>query len=421
MRNQEFGNQPNLLILGASGGVANALLQLLHTYRNSFNKLILLDKRDDITKSPYLNHQKLNYSFVQMYINGHIPISELAALMTTENIDIVLDLTDSETLPILHLCNDLGISYMNSSINIESMSVYQLFQHLESIRDTCNNASHLVSMGMNPGIVNIWVIDAIKKYGIPQELIEIEHDNASPVGAWKPVITWSKKQFLTESCWDPTGRTILDGAYENLYPNAMAHTTATEEYLKDLWPMEKYPIGMIVAHDEIMSLGSKYKIPAKFIYAINQPTHDYLKNKFALQQQITEQDLNLADNTEITITGQDTIAMILKYADKKVIISNTMHHANFHSTNATLMQVAIGVLTGLKELMQNNLPKRINYPEDLSIEQTLTTIKNHMTVDTQVIHHKAGSKKAKPTQNKNSLVISLTTPLSWSLDFIWYN
>ena len=146
MHNQEFGKKPNLLILGASGGVATAFLQLFHNYRHKIGKLILLDIRDDITKSPYINHHKLNYHFVQMYINGHIPKNELKSLIKTQNINITLDLTDSETLPILKMCNDLHISYVNSSINIESMSVYELFKHLESIKTKLNNAPHLVSM-----------------------------------------------------------------------------------------------------------------------------------------------------------------------------------------------------------------------------------------------------------------------------------
>lgn len=385
MNHQEFGHKPNLLILGASGGVASALLQLLHTYRHEINKLILLDKRNDVTVSPYINHSKLNYSFVQMHINGHIPISELENLMRTEEINITLDLTDSETLSILELCNRIGVSYMNSSINIESMSVYELFIHLEKIRHQWNNSPHLVSMGMNPGIVNLWVMQGIKEYGKPEEIIEIEYDNAKPVGEWQSIITWSKKQFLTEAVWDPTGRTTHNGNYETLHPNAMAHTVDTTPYLKHVWQMPHYPTGMVVAHDEIMSLGTRFGVPAQFIYAINQPTLQSLQHTLASNGKLTENDLSLADNTQITITGQDTIGIILRYPDKQVIYSNTMHHANFHGTNATLTQVAIGVLTGLKEMIHGHLSNGINYPEDLNLNNTLTTLNSHMTVEKKTV------------------------------------
>lgn len=406
MTNQEFGRKPNLLILGASGGVASALLQLLHTYRHEIGKLILLDKRNDATLSPYINHAKLNYSFVQMYINGHIPISELAALMRSEDVDITLDLTDSETLPILELCNKLSISYMNSSINIESMSVYELFIHLEKIRHTWNNAPHLVSMGMNPGIVNLWVMQGIHDHGVPEEIIEIEYDNAQVINQTQPIITWSKKQFLTESAWDPTGITTTGGKYATLLPNAFANQVDTTPYLKHIWPMAKYPTGMIVAHDEIMSLGTRFGIPAKFIYAINQPTLHSLQSTLSTQGNLQESDLSLADNTDINITGQDTIGIILKYPDKQVIYSNTMHHANFHGTNATLTQVAIGVLTGLKELIKGQLKHGINYPEDLSLYHTFSTLNSHMSIEKKVV--KPLKKHAHTHTNPNA---SATKPL----------
>jgi len=55
---------PNLLVIGASGGVANALLHHLVSYRNLFGKLVLLDKNKKVLTDPYIDHVALNYSFI---------------------------------------------------------------------------------------------------------------------------------------------------------------------------------------------------------------------------------------------------------------------------------------------------------------------------------------------------------------------
>lgn len=54
----------NLLILGASGGVGTALLIYLSSHRESFGKIILLDKSKRILSSKFINHQKLDYLFM---------------------------------------------------------------------------------------------------------------------------------------------------------------------------------------------------------------------------------------------------------------------------------------------------------------------------------------------------------------------
>ena len=260
---------------------------------------------------------------------------------------------------------------------------------------------------MNPGIVNVCFMHAIKHHGVPKKLVEIEYDNATPIEAEVPIITWSKKQFLTESLWDLTGRTTQNGVYETLKPHALAHLVNTQEYLKYIWPMQNYPMGAIVAHDEIMSLGSKYSIPAQFIYAINQPTLNFLMTKLAKKQIISEDDLVFADNTKVNIIGQDSIGIILSYSNKKIIYSNTMHHANFLGTNATLMQVAIGVLAGLKEILQRNVPHGINYPENLIIDSAFDTISNHMKIEQKIIHHQPRA-QVKKTITKNTINLPLS-------------
>ena len=60
--------KPNLLVLGASGGVANAFLHSLVHHRSLFNKLILVDKNKKVLSDPYINHKELRYTFVKKEI-----------------------------------------------------------------------------------------------------------------------------------------------------------------------------------------------------------------------------------------------------------------------------------------------------------------------------------------------------------------
>lgn len=50
--------KPNLLIAGASGGVANALLHHLVIYRDLFGKIILLDRNKHVLDDIYIDHKR---------------------------------------------------------------------------------------------------------------------------------------------------------------------------------------------------------------------------------------------------------------------------------------------------------------------------------------------------------------------------
>jgi hypothetical protein len=56
---------PNLLILGASGHVAQAFLRRLGGRRAQFGQLMLLDKSEHVLKDRFLEHGRLRYQFVR--------------------------------------------------------------------------------------------------------------------------------------------------------------------------------------------------------------------------------------------------------------------------------------------------------------------------------------------------------------------
>ena len=81
----------NLMIIGASGGVANAFLHHLSDYRGLFRKIVLVDKNDRLLKDVYINHKLLDYVFIQKKIELPDKEHEYLALLKAHNIDIVLE------------------------------------------------------------------------------------------------------------------------------------------------------------------------------------------------------------------------------------------------------------------------------------------------------------------------------------------
>ena len=55
----------NLLIMGASGHVAQAFLQRLAARRADFGRVVLLDPDDSVLRNAYVDHALLDYEFVQ--------------------------------------------------------------------------------------------------------------------------------------------------------------------------------------------------------------------------------------------------------------------------------------------------------------------------------------------------------------------
>src|SRR3989344_7106160 len=108
--------KPNLMILGASGGLANAVLHLLVHHRQLFNKLVLLDKNKKILTNPYLDHHNLKYSFIHKELKSE-RMKEYFQLLKKHKINIVLDVTDALTIPLIKTSHEAGVDYINTAIN----------------------------------------------------------------------------------------------------------------------------------------------------------------------------------------------------------------------------------------------------------------------------------------------------------------
>jgi hypothetical protein len=357
--------KPNLIVLGASGGVANSFLHYLVHYRPLFNKLILLDKRKNVLSDPYICHKDLNYSFIHKELKFPRDEEYYQKLLKKNKINVVLDVTDADSIPLIEATNRAGINYINTAMNDDKKNIVELIYDVYPRRNKINKARHILCAGMNPGVVNMWVRYGIEKFGVPKEIIHFEYDTAKIAKKWKPMMTWSIKEFLVENVRDPSGVALGRGEVKQLFPNALKYRVNMKSILQPILKLDKYPRGFVVLHEENLTIAQKYNVPSKFIYAINLQTMENLIKIYQKRKKVTAKDLIKGDNTNVILDGSDNIGVILRYKDKDVYYFNTIPNNTVMGTSATYLQTVIGVFAALFVLLYDNLSKGVYFPEDL--------------------------------------------------------
>jgi homospermidine synthase len=357
--------KPNLLVIGASGGVANAFLCNLIRHRDLFSDLILLDRNKKVLSDQYIDHRGLKYTFIHKEIKLPEGKKEYLNILKKHKIDIVLDITDMDSIPIIETTDKAGVSYVNTALNSEKQTVDELVYYVYKRKEIINNAAHILCTGMNPGNVNMWVRYGIEKFGVPKEIIHFEYDTSAIVKKWHPMITWSVHEFLVEDVRDPTGIVLGRDKLKKLFPNALKHRVDMKKILSPILKYDIYPRGFNVLHEENLTIGQKYNIPSRFIYAINIKTMEALEKIYSKKKNIYRSDLINADNTTRVLDGADSIGVILDYPDKKVYYLNSISNLAVIGTNATYLQVSIGIFSALFSLMFDKIENGIHFVEDL--------------------------------------------------------
>ncbi len=389
---------PNLLLLGASGSVARALLRRLGGRRSHFGRLVLLDKSDHVREDRFLEHRRLDYRFVHHRLRWPEDRVFYQGLLREHRIDIAVDLTDMDTLPVLAASDAIGVSYINTSLNDDRRRVPELVAALHPTRERTRRAPHILCSGMNPGVVNTWVCHGIRRYGVPQEIVHFEYDTSTPADGWRPIITWSRKEFLTEAVWEPTGR-VVDGELALFDDNALHHREALAPYLKPLVPLPSYPKGFLVLHEENLTLGRAFGVSSKFLYAIHPKTMAYLVSRLRERGRLRLRDLALANNTSVPLEGSDTIGVCLEYPRQRVFYLHSLDNGAALGTNATCAQVALGVYAALFTLLGDRLAPRIYFSGDL-----YDTLYPHVVFDNMRVEHAVFARR------KRSLVLRRHEP-----------
>jgi len=376
-------SKPNLIILGASGGVARAMLQLLTKHRKKFSSLLLSDRQNSVLHDKHIDHKSLNYKFMLFEFNDQNVDDFIQQLHKKYKSAIVLDMTDCPTLPILSAVDSVGFNYMNCSLNLpDGRTLINFVEDMSSFADRFNNGIHVLSNGMNPGIINHLVMRGVVEHGLPNEIIEIEYESGNPkIDSHKPFTTWSKVQFLTESVRWNSGHCNSQGVYIETEKNAINTLVSTKKYLEPIKKLKKYPMGMVVAHDEIIAMCRILEVPGKFIYAIHPKSLSRLRKLVGSGREVDEKDIVFENNSLVPLDGSDCIGIWLMYDSKSICYFVDVKHSKIKGTNATLMMVAIGVLAGLIDYVDHSLRHKGTYSVgDLSSENFLKIVSEYMEI-----------------------------------------
>lgn len=378
----EANTKPSILILGASGGVGHAVLQMLSDHRSLFFNVVLLDRHAKVIHSPYIKHKDLGYDFFHTEFGKSTIKSVLERAVSEYGVSIVLDLTDYDTLPILAAADSLGLKYMNCSLNSEGGTMVNFVDDMKSFSGRFTNNTHVLSLGMNPGIANHLIIKGVLEHGAPKEFVEIEYDSGMPrTDSGKPFITWSKKQFLNEAVWGNAGLCVSGGVYRELEKKAIETLVDTKEYLEPIKKLDKYPLGMTVSHDEVIAMARLLEIPGKFVYAIHPISLERMLKLVESKKDIEERDIVFEENTSIPLDGSDCVGVWLKYPIKDVCYYLDVKHSSVKGTNATLFMVAVGVIAGLIDFIENPLKENGVYSVlDLNNENFLKIVSRYMEI-----------------------------------------
>lgn len=178
------------------------------------------------------------------------------------------------------------------------------------------------------------------------------------------MITWSRKEFLTEAVWEPTGR-VVDGALRMCSGNAVQNREDLRPIMQPLIELPEYPRGMLVLHEENVKLGARLGASSRYVYAIHPRTMTFLEHLLQQRGRVEIDDLQLGDNTSIPLLGSDTIGVCLRYADKWVYYLHSLANSEVTGTNATCAQVAVGADAALYALLSEKLAPRIYFASDL--------------------------------------------------------
>jgi hypothetical protein len=357
----------NVLLIGASGGVARAFLCRMLPHRDEIGRLVLVDMVDSVLRDPLIPQRELRGEFIKSFLDVKEREADYVDLLRVHNIHVVIDLSVNETLPILQASDALGVSYMNTGIvNKKGDDFSSVVLEIIKRKAYPWRSPHVLCSGMNPGIVNMWVRRGIESYGTPTAILHFEFDSARPQQGWLPIITWSVHTFIDEIVNDPSGYMDGKGRVKLLLPNPLKNRVRTDGVLGPIMQMSDYPRGFLLLHEENITLSHRYDRPSRFIFAIDPRTMDHLEELYDKEGDISPGAIQLGDNRNIPLKGSVTVGVRLEYPDRQVYIFNETSHEQVDVSSGSCWQVAAGLYSALFGMLKCPVPNGIHFVEDLS-------------------------------------------------------
>ncbi|MBU2499309.1 MAG: saccharopine dehydrogenase NADP-binding domain-containing protein [Proteobacteria bacterium] len=381
-----MSNHRNLLIIGASGGVAGAFLQKIAEQRNQWDRLVLVDQDDGLLRNPFIPHGRLSYEFIKATVDVIGDRASYLHLLKTSGAGVVIDLSINETRPMIEATDKAGVSYVNTGImNRRGEHFVDVVLDIFRRKALSCAAPHILCAGMNPGVVNIWVREGIERFGIPRAISHFEYGTGQPIHGWIPINTWSRETLLDEIINDPAGYMEGMGRSKELYPNPLKNRVLMKEVLSPVMDLEEYPHGFLLLHEENITIAQRYNVPSRFLFALHPRTMDHLEALYDKEKAVPTETLTLGDNKETPLTGSVTVGVRLEYDERMHYIFNRTPHGHLRGSSGSCWQVAGGLHAAILTLMKNDLGKGIHFMEDLYGTSCERLVRENLPVEEVVI------------------------------------
>ncbi|NVB42338.1 homospermidine synthase [Pseudenhygromyxa sp. WMMC2535] len=383
-----------ILILGAAGGVASATLALLERHPRgrallgAGDQLLLVDDNvpnadDDLRALP--RPANARWLPPQRVDTGE----DLAALVREHRVDEVLEFAEVGTWACVEACASEGASYLSTAYDVwpaEAPPGSPRAQTMIRARELFDPPDvhagvHLVCMGMNPGLINLVVAAGMRELaersGRAPSLIDLdlhailftEVDSTTTEGPLPPAderfaCTWSPWSCLTELLEDHSMITV-DGESRSL-----AHRPHEARYQARCG--HEQIEGFLVPHEELVTLGAMYPlVELGYIYRLPPAAMASLRQ---VPERGPEQwpTARLYPPARSDLRGSNRLGALLcsrSLGELWIGWDTPVERALPLGTNATLLQVAAGVVAGWT--LARELEPGIWLPEELDSQRLL--------------------------------------------------
>ena len=429
-KNKKEMNNNKIYLIGF-GPIGRLLLYLIiKTIKIDPKNILIVDMRDVSVEAKF---------FTKMGVNllNKTKVTKLNYKKIFKDVsknDIIIDAClEFDSCDMLLLCNEKGASFINSAIQFweykDSISYDEIFNKIEKLnRDLKkHNTNFIVSMGCNPGNVNIWIKEGLKQIAKSKKLKNIGDLNKTSaiiseklgvqvihISERDTQISKIPKMIGTYSnTWSMNGNSFLEegltsaeaswGTHEKYKFKKEDLVKKNDTYLvwkkmgfyvyAQSWvPLYGKYIGNVICHEESFTIGRnltvynsdkkiKYKPSVYFIY--------HACDNAVLSVNELKDHNNIPQNqyrflSDEIIDGRDILGLtyFLKSGEVFWIGSLLSIHEARHFIdkelidyiNATNLQVCAGYLSGifyLMELDKNNIKKGLLIPDELPYEKIL--------------------------------------------------
>ncbi len=423
----------NKIVIIGYGAIGTALLPLLFKIVSvNLNKVWVIEKDAD----RFANLEKFINKGINM-LNVELKRDNITKILIGDlklgQDDLIIDCSyEINTNFMYQLCSDHGISYTNSAVEVWAQEPnfkdtdYTFYQRIKSIEDQnkilANKKNNfIISLGCNPGNVNIWTMYALEK--INQKTQNFEYDSYAdlanklglrvvhvserdsqitnnPKKRNEYVNTWSSNAIS----WYDEAFSFLEiswGTHEKTTPSNINKKLSNEyqlildgegynSYAYSYTPLGKNLVGMLIRHEECYTIcrkltlkNSKNEITYKpSCYYVYKPCDSSVASTYEVKDNIEKyQDAKRLMTSDIT-QGKDELGCTLFFANGDIYWIGSMldieearmiyDNQYNHIINATVLQVIagyIGSILYLIESIENKKYRGLLTPEELPIKK----------------------------------------------------